>query len=130
MARTREWKTWVSMRSRCNNPNDEHYKHYGARGIEVCCEWKDFEKFYQCMGKRPKGTTLDRIDVNGNYCEGNCRWSNQEVQCNNKRNNLLITFNGKLQSIPQWSRELGISIMTIRNRILTLKWPIEKALTK
>ena len=73
------------MRRRCNNPNASNYKHYGAKGIKVCERWQDsFENFYEDMGDRPAGTTLDRKDVTLGYFKDNCRWSNPSLQSYNQ----------------------------------------------
>lgn len=73
------------MRQRCENPNTPKFAHYGGRGIKVCDRWQSFENFAADMGERPKGTTLDRIDVNGNYESSNCRWATHLEQRHNRR---------------------------------------------
>lgn len=85
---TREYKTWVNMIGRCENPNVERYPSYGGRGISICKEWREsFEAFLRDMGRKPSPEhSIDRKDVNGNYEPGNCRWATAEVQANNKRN--------------------------------------------
>lgn len=87
MSRTTEYRTWDSMRQRCNNPNFYQYRHYGGRGIEVCHEWQDsFETFYRDMGPKPGAShSIDRINVNGNYEPGNCRWATKKEQSLNRR---------------------------------------------
>ncbi len=80
-----EYRSWACMRDRCLNPNHGHYHYYGGRGIKICDRWSDFAKFLEDMGTRPVGTTLDRIDVNGNYEPGNCRWATHHEQQSNKR---------------------------------------------
>lgn len=90
---TRLYKVWLTMKSRCNNPNMRCYKHYGGRGISVCGEWEnDFLSFHEWAMENgydenaPFGIcTLDRIDVNGNYEPSNCRWVDMKVQRSNQR---------------------------------------------
>jgi hypothetical protein len=83
---TPEYRSWRAMRRRCLNPNAHNYARYGGRGITVCASWaSSFEAFLTDMGERPPGTTLDRIDVNGNYEPGNCRWADDETQRANTR---------------------------------------------
>lgn len=81
-----EHRAWVDMRHRCENENLEAYRDYGGRGISVCARWKTFDLFLADMGKRPSAKhSIDRIDVNGNYEPGNCRWATKSVQSHNKR---------------------------------------------
>lgn len=73
------------MRARCQDPKADAYRNYGARGIKVCPQWDDFETFLADMGERPPGTTLDRVDTNGDYEPGNVRWATAGQQERNKR---------------------------------------------
>lgn len=123
------YHSWHGMLQRCGNPNASFYAYYGGRGITVCEEWKTFVGFYRDMGDRPQGTTLDRIDSNGNYCKGNCKWSTKKEQGNNRGNNHYLTFEGKTQTLKQWADEKGIEFETLRGRIDVNGWTIEKALT-
>lgn len=82
---TTTYHTWEGMKQRCLNPNATRYPDYGAVGVTVCDKWLVFEGFYEDMGDRPKGLTLDRINPFGNYCKDNCRWETKKVQANNTR---------------------------------------------
>ena len=92
-----EYRVWRQMKDRCYNSKSPGYHHYGGRGIKVCDRWTNkpygFKNFIEDMGKRPGGVTknnrpvytLDRIDVNGDYCPENCRWTTQSIQMHNRR---------------------------------------------
>lgn len=83
------YRTWSSMRTRCNNPNSRGFTWYGARGIEVCDRWSSFLLFVKDMGARPKDHTLDRIDSDGNYEPENCRWATKDTQLKNRKYRFL-----------------------------------------
>jgi len=97
----------------------------------MCSEWfNSFETFLADMGERPPGTTLDRYpDKEGNYEPSNCRWGTPKQQSNNKTNNKLITFQGKTQTLQEWSDEIGINKTTLWRRIYKYGWTIAEALT-
>lgn len=80
------YTSWDSMIQRCTNPKNDRWEYYGGRGIEVCQRWLTFDNFLSDMGQRPhRLLTLDRIEVNGNYEPGNCRWADWKTQAANKR---------------------------------------------
>lgn len=108
---------------------------YGGRGITICDEWlgKDgFKHFYDWAMSHgyADNLSIDRIDVNGNYCPENCRWLNNKRQCNNKRNNRLISFNGETHTAMEWSEITGINYGTLKNRLDKYGWTVERALTE
>lgn len=102
------------MVSRCYNPKTKRFSDYGGRGIEVCNEWikeNGFDNFYEWSMKNgyEPNLTIDRIDVNGNYEPSNCRWITNLSQQNNKRTNVMFEYEGKKQSLKEWSRELQLN---------------------
>jgi hypothetical protein len=127
MRKSRTYRCWAGMITRCTNPKTKSFADYGARGITVCDEWRDFSRFLADMGECPDGMSIDRIDNDGNYEPGNCRWATTAEQNNNTRHNKHLTFNGKTQNVKQWSRELGISYTTLHWR-LTRGWSVDRAL--
>lgn len=120
--------SWMSMRQRCLNPNNPAFKSYGGRGISICERWELFENFYSDMGQRPPGLEIDRIEVNGNYEPGNCRWATVLEQGRNQRKTRFVTINGVTKCMSEWISEFGINRTTLESR-LRLGWPVEKALT-
>lgn len=125
----KEFRAWLAMLARCFDPKNDAWDSYGGRGITVCEEWKNsYPAFFNDMGNAPSPDySLDRIDVNGNYCKENCRWATRETQCNNKRNNRMITHKGKTQTMSQWAREVGLSNVVLSDR-LGRGWTVEEAL--
>ena len=116
-SRSRAYSTWLSMKQRCLNPNFRHYHRYGGRGIAICERWLSFENFLADMGQPPDGGTIDRIDNDGNYEPGNCRWATRSVQASNRSVNKLVTWNGKTLNLSQWARETGIHRNTLEQRL-------------
>lgn len=121
-------KIWADMNGRCFNKNHHAYHNYGGRGITVCERWRTFENFRSDMGDRPTGLEIDRINNDGNYEPGNCRWATIKQQCNNTRCNHKISYNGKTMNMVEWAELLKIPKSTLKNRIRR-GWPIERALT-
>lgn len=115
MAVSPTYRSWHSMRARCNTRTMTGYAEYGGRGITVCARWSRFENFLADMGERPPGTTLDRRDVNGNYEPGNCRWATKlQQEANKRRRRDAIVVDGK--TLTEWARELGLHYKTVKVR--------------
>lgn len=125
---TKTYRAWKSMMARCETASASHFEYYGGRGIKVCERWHRFENFIEDMGECPPEMSLDRIDTNGNYEKTNCRWATREQQCNNKRDNHNLTWNGKTHTLKQWSTILGINYSTIRARV-NRGWDVDRVLT-
>lgn len=127
---TPEYRAWKSMMARCYTPSAKGFENYGGRGIRVADQWHSYDCFVAEAGRRPSVFhSLDRIKNDLNYEPGNVRWATRLEQNNNKRNVLLIEFNGERHSMAEWSRILGIGRATLRYRLLGMKWTPEKAFT-
>lgn len=129
---SRIYYIWCGMKSRCYNKRNKAFKNYGGRGINICDYWKssflNFANWSENNGYNEK-LTIERIDVNGNYEPNNCKWCTYKEQNNNRRNNHLIEFNGKIMTLNQWSEKTGIGRATILARIDRDNWDIKRALT-
>lgn len=128
---TKLYEKWCSMMNRCNNPNHPHYKDYGGRGIKVCEEWHNYSNFKKWVlnTRDNENLTIDRIDVNGDYCPENCRWATAKEQANNRRSNLIYVYNGESHNLNEWCEILGLNYYNVHNRIYKLKWTFEKAIS-
>lgn len=130
--KARLYTAWNNMIQRCYNEGRPDFQWYGARGIAVCPEWRrSFPAFMAwALANGYQGDlTLDRIETNGPYSPGNCRWVTRKVQANNRRSNRLLTLGGRTQSMKQWAEEMGIGSDTLWRRLHN-GWPVERALTE
>ena len=125
------YKKWKDMLRRCEDPKRPCYANYGGRGIQVCNEWHDYENFRDWTNstRDDSSLTLDRIDVNGNYCPDNCRWVNQKTQQNNKRNNMYITYFDETHSLSEWCDILNLPYSVIYSRIHLYNWDFWTAIS-
>lgn len=104
----RLYTIWRGIKARCLNANAPNYTYYGGRGISICDEWLHSFDLFQSWALNngySNELTIDRVDVNGNYCPENCKWSTVTQQNNNKRNNRYLTINGRIQTLSEWCRE-------------------------
>lgn len=123
MSYTYMYRAWTRMKVRCGNKGNLLY---GGRGITVCERWiNSFENFFADMGVAPAGTSLDRINNNGNYEPGNCRWATPSQQLRNRRVSKFVTWQGQRYNLADWAELVGVSYMAANNRV-RLGWPLEK----
>ena len=117
---TREYRAWVSMKSRCNNSNHKNYADYGGRGITVYPAWgHDFEAFKAHVGAAPSPThTIDRIDSDGDYVPGNVRWATQKEQNRNRRNTLTVNVDGENIPLIEYAEANGVPYHQAYNRYI------------
>ncbi len=126
----RLYTIWRHMKERCYRTMDKRFKNYGGRGISVCDEWHDFlnfKKWAECNGYEDN-LTIERLDVNGDYCPQNCTWIPLKKQASNKTTNHVIEYNGETHTLADWARITGIGQGTLWNRV-NYGWPAEKILT-
>ena len=129
--KTRLYRVWTNMKTRCQNPKNKNFERWGARGITVCDEWRDsFLAFRDWANNNgfEESLSLDRIDNNKGYSPDNCRWVTAKDQARNTRKNRIIEYNGQSKCLSEWSEELGIHINTLINRLKHLS--VEEAFTR
>ncbi len=130
---SRTAKSWECAVARCTNEEHDSYPSYGGRGITITPRWTGpggFERFFEDMGLRPVGMTLDRIDNDGNYEKSNCRWAPNEVQYRNKSNNVFFDIGGEKLTQAECSRRSGVSVALLRLRMHEDGLTMEQAMTK
>jgi hypothetical protein len=134
MSNTPFFKKWGGIKQRCGDKNN---KNYGGRGIIICESWMDFENFRNDMyesylkhiNKHGKeNTSIDRINVNGNYCPENCRWATRNEQANNTRCSRFFEYNGETKTIAQWAKKFNMGVKTLESRIKLQGKSIKEAL--
>lgn len=130
---TRLYRIWAHMRRRCldETENNKDYRYYGGRGVRVCEAWNDYAAFHgwaMAAGYRDN-LTIDRIDNNGNYEPGNCRWATRKEQSANSRHNYVITYSGQTKRLTEWSKFLRINHNTLWKRLYK-GWSVQRAFTQ
>ena len=117
MDRTPEYKAYQSMHQRCYNKKSKQYKGWGGRGIDVCSEWHDFNKFYEDMGDRPEKHTLERLDNEKGYGPDNCIWATPKEQALNRRNSIKVMHHGKEITVKEFASSIGLTESGARKRL-------------
>lgn len=131
LSKTPTYNSWNAMINRCARPANGRYSSYGGRGVTVCDRWRfSFKAFLADMGERPHGTTLDRIDNNGNYEPGNCRWATLIEQQENRSVTKMLTAFGETLSVAEWRRRTGLSQSTLNWRLKKMGLGAEDALSR
>jgi len=116
-SKSKLYKIWQSMKTRCDNPKSNRYAYYGGKGIKYCSRWQSFENFYEDMHEGyQEGKTIDRIDGSKDYFRENCHWVDYAAQNNNKSDNIKLRFDGEEYSPKEASTKFSIPLTTIYNR--------------
>ena len=128
---TKLYYVWRGMLNRCENEKLHSYSDYGARGITVCPEWHDSQKFFEWAEKSgySDGLEIDRIDTDGNYFPENCRWITRTENANNKRNNKIIEHNGEKKTLAEWARYYEVNYKNL-SRNLKKGYSLEDAVKR
>jgi hypothetical protein len=116
---SREYRIWCCMKTRCYNKKGDNYSRYGGNGIIVCEQWRtSFLNFISDMGLCPPNHQLDRFpNKDGNYEPGNCRWATGSQNCNNKKNNRIITLDGVSHTVSEWARLTDQKVQCLFSRL-------------
>lgn len=129
MTDSRTHNCWMGIIKRCTDSNQRSWPNYGGRGISVCERWLTFTNFLADMGEPPDGHSIDRINNDGNYEPGNCRWATKSEQSRNRSDNVWIAFRGENRCLTDWAKEIGVTPSTLWERINLRQWDVERALT-
>lgn len=130
LTKSPEYRIWTDIIRRCHNPKRPDYHRYGGRGITVCDRWRNsFEAFFEDMGQRPKGKTLDRKDNDGPYSSDNCVWATRKQQGRNTRQNKRVTYKGQTMTLVEACEKSGLTKNAVQGR-LRRGWTIERALSE
>lgn len=137
-----EYRSWACMKARCYTKSATDYNNYGGRGIKVCMRWKNYVNFVSDLGRKPTAKhSIERINNNRHYSCGkcsecrnrnwkmNCRWATQRDQTRNTRRTRLFRYNGESMVLADWSKETGISRLTLSSRLLRFGWSTKRAFT-
>lgn len=127
---TKTYKTWIYMRRRCSDPAVIGYENYGGRGIKVCDRWQNsFENFASDVGTCPSPEhSIDRLDVNGQYEPGNCRWATKKEQAQTRRNRITVNVDGQEVCLKEACEKLGMHYRSVWSRIKQYGWSVNEAL--
>lgn len=122
LTKSSEYETWKKLRSRCTDQTDPRYKDYGGRGITVCDHWDhSFKAFYEDVGPRPPGLTLERVDNNKGYSPDNCVWATRTRQQRNRRNTVFVNFKGQPTPITAVMEQMGLSRYLVESQFGRVK---------
>lgn len=122
------YRVWQNMKKRCLNPSATHFHQYGGRGITFDPSWADFSGFKQwaeANGYEPR-LTLERKDVDGNYCPENCCWIEAKLQARNRTDTIWLEYEGERKSLAEWAEIKGFTYTTLKNRLLNYGFPPER----
>lgn len=116
---TKAYSSWLNMRRRCYDRTNNRFQYYGAKGIEVCSNWREsFESFHEDMGDPPTDKhSLERIDLNKGYSKDNCIWADPFEQAGNKSNSILIDIDGEVRCLRAWCRDFGLNYKSVWQKL-------------
>jgi hypothetical protein len=127
-----EYQAWKAMKERCHSPGHKNFAHYSGRGIVVCERWKNsFDLFLEDLGHMPAPRlTIERINNDGNYEPGNCRWATRKEQAQNTSRNIYFQYQGKKICLSELARtdRCCVRVGTLRKRLIA-GWTLHRAMT-